>query len=489
MVEGWPRGVPHGWTVARRRRVRALQARANRVRNQRSRSPANVPRRSRRAPRRRVAARHELPGRGAREGDPRRGAGRGAGGADPQPADPQGRAPRRRRLRDPSTPDAAVGRRRAHALPPRTPDLRPGADPRGGGARGFVRGARRRCAPRGRRRGRHPGRRAAHGASARRRRRADGRPEVPRSARARPAPGGRPRRASRRDPPVAPAGRAPRERPGRARGGRGFVGRRAGRSRPLQPGDPRGLREAGGRGPVPGGRGSAPRRSERRADPSGPAEHAARGRPVTRARLARCVRRRLPARRRLGRARGQRHRLGGAVATDPSRPRAGRRVASGLADLRRSRRGDGTPARVRVAGGAAGGGGRLARAADRGGSGDRLDWDRTPEAAGRADPALVPAAGRRGATVGGRGRVEGGTRRGRVRRGASRGRREARALRWRPCDGAYRCGRGHASRSRLRPDREGRAVRSVQSARARGQPAARRVVHDIGGDRRRGPGG
>ena len=97
VVEGWPGGVPHGWTAARRRRVRALQARANRVRNQRPRSPADVPRRSRRAPRRRVAARHELPGRGAREGDPRRGAGRGAGGADPQPADPQGRAPRRRR--------------------------------------------------------------------------------------------------------------------------------------------------------------------------------------------------------------------------------------------------------------------------------------------------------------------------------------------------------------------------------------------------------
>ena len=31
------------------------------------------------------------------------------------------------------------------------------------------------------------------------------------------------------------------------------------------------------------------------------------------------------------------------------------------------------------------------------------DGDRTPEATGRADPALVPAAGGRGATVGGRG--------------------------------------------------------------------------------------
>ena len=58
--------------------------------------------------------RHDLPRRGAREGDPRRGAGRRAGGADPAPADPQGRPQGRRRVRDPPAPDAPVGRRRSH---------------------------------------------------------------------------------------------------------------------------------------------------------------------------------------------------------------------------------------------------------------------------------------------------------------------------------------------------------------------------------------
>ncbi len=217
-------------------------------------------------------------------------------------------------------------------------------------------------------------------------------------------------------------------------------------------------------------------------------QRAPRGGAVARARLARAVRRRLPPRGRVDRARGPRDRLGGPVAADPPRPWPRRRVAGGLGDLRGAGRGDGAPARVRGPRGAPGGGRSPARAALGDLALDRVDRDRTAPAAGRAHPAVVPAARGRGAAVRRGGRAQGGPRAGPVRRAPPRGRRQARARGRRARDRDDRRGGGGARRARHGARRAGRGVRAVQPARARRERAAERIVHDGRPDRTRGRG-
>ena len=275
-----------------------------------------------------------------------------------------------------------MGRRRPHALPPRTPDVRAGADPRRRCRGGHVRGAGRRRAARGRRRRRAPDRRTSHGAPARRRRRADRRPEVRRSRGARAASCRRPRGPARRGPPVAPARGSPRDRGDRTRGGRGVVGEPPVGGRAFDPADPRGVREPRDRGPVPDRRRPSARHPGRGPGAPGALERAPRGGAVARARLAGAVRRRVPARRRVGRARGSRHRLGGPVAADPPGPGPRRRIAARLGDLRRAGRGGRPAPGVREPRGAPGRGGAAARTASGDLTLDGMDRDRAPATAG-----------------------------------------------------------------------------------------------------------
>ena len=197
-------------------------------------------------------------------------------------------------------------------------------------------------------------------------------------------------------PSLLPGGRRVTDETERAEveGSWGSVPSEGGRS--TQP-DPRGVREPRDRGPVPDRRRPAPRHPGRGPGPPGALERAPRGGAVARARLAGAVRRRVPARRRVGRARGSRHRLGGPVAADPPGPGPRRRVAARLGDLRRAGRGGRSAPRVREPRGAPGRGGAAARTAGGDLALDGVDRDRAPAAAGRARPCCrTPCSSTRG---------------------------------------------------------------------------------------------